>query len=116
LGDWALGSPVFAGFGHGRDQKRKTNTSASCGRFSQFGDGAPPRHAASYACLSQVSNSLSTSLGCDKRTRWLTIALKLPEASSRPAGSVPFKLIPTSRRVAVEGWMMPNCLLRRRLT
>jgi len=34
--------------------------------------------------------------------RWLHMALKLPDASSFPAGSTPFKLSPKSSRVAVE--------------
>ena len=43
-------------------------------------------------------------------------ALKLTDGSSRSVGSFPFKLMPTSRRVPVEGCRMANCLLRRRLT
>ena len=45
-----------------------------------------------------------------------TMALKLPEASRRAVGATPLRLRPTSMRVAVEGWISPNCLLRRRLT
>jgi len=44
------------------------------------------------------------------------MALKLPEARSRPEGGVTLRLMPTSRRVAVEGCTSANCLLRRRLT
>ena len=38
-----------------------------------------------------------------RRTRWVHIELKLPEASRRPLGRTPFKLSPTSTRVFVEG-------------
>lgn len=44
---------------------------------------------AEYACFSHPTSSLSTSFTFSMRTRWDTIALKLPEASRRVEGGVP---------------------------
>lgn len=58
-------------------------------------------HAASYACFNQFISSASTSFLPPTRTRWLTIALKLPDFSRREVDATPFRLMPTSTRVAV---------------
>ncbi len=70
----------------------------------------------SYAFFNQPMSCLSTPEFSVTRTRWLTIALKLPEASSRSVASTSFRLTPTSTRVFVDGWTIANCLFRRRLT
>jgi hypothetical protein len=49
------------------------------------------------------------------RTRWVNRALKLPAGPYRPAGRVPGRIKPTSRRPAGLGWIMANCFLRRML-
>lgn len=51
----------------------------------------------------------STSAALLNRTRWVHMEFKLPDFSSRPSGSMPLRLMPTSTRVAVEGWTRPNC-------
>lgn len=73
-------------------------------------------YAASYAFLSQPTSSLSICSIASTLTRWVTMELKLPEASSRLVVGSPLRLMPTSSRVAVDGCTMANCLLRRRLT
>ena len=71
--------------------------------------------AASYAASSQARSCASICASLPNRTRWETMALKLPEASSLSVVDTPLRFNPRSTWVFVLGCTMANCFLRRRL-
>ena len=86
--------------------------SADDGGPDEPGATSEPTPEESLAPVEMSTTQISEAI----RTRWDTMPLKEPEASSRPSGGTSLRLMPTSTRVRVEGWIRPNCLARRRLT